>query len=199
MVEGPGGHAVKENIELQNRTVNWPFNWLFRGKTGQSTRKTVTFGDAAEVSGALRWTIFSLIVILALWFISTRVWGLPEAWYDYADDVRAELSQRTRAMASTSCCATANGRPTIPEDFPGLPAVLVYAVAQRGGASESGPSVGRHLGLRPQRLQRLHAVAAPVAELQPLGQGPVLGGGNRSAHRLGYGPVQPLAGHLRPQ
>ena len=56
MVEGPGGHALEENIEQQNRTVNWPFNWLFR-KSGANTRKTVTFGDAAEVSGALQWTI----------------------------------------------------------------------------------------------------------------------------------------------
>ncbi len=92
MVEGPGGHAVGDNIDQQNRLVNWPFNWLFR-KRGTSARKTVTFGDAAEVSGALVWTIVSLILILALWFISTTVWGLPQEWYDYADEVRAGLSE----------------------------------------------------------------------------------------------------------
>ncbi|WP_419929681.1 ABC transporter permease [Candidatus Poriferisocius sp.] len=120
MVEGPGGHAVKENIEQQNRTANWPFNWLFRGKTGQSTRKTVTFGDAAEVSGALRWTIFSLIVILALWFISTRVWGLPQAWYGYADDVRAGLSE-DESYGQRDLLRDCDRAADDPGDFPGLP------------------------------------------------------------------------------
>ena len=91
MVEGPGGHALEENIEQQNRTVNWPFNWLFR-RSGSSTRKTVTFGDAAEVSGALQWTIISLVVVLALWYIATRVWGLPQEWSEYAEQVRAGLA-----------------------------------------------------------------------------------------------------------
>ena len=90
MVEGPGGHALKDNIEQQNRLVNWPFNWLFR-KSGPSARKTVTFGDAAEVSGAFAWTVVSLVAILVLWFIATTVWGLPEEWYDHADEVRAGL------------------------------------------------------------------------------------------------------------
>ena len=90
MVEGPGGHAIKENIEAQNRTENWPFNWLFR-KKGQSARKTVTFGDAAEVSGALQWTILSLIMIMAVWFIATKVWGLPSEWSEHAEQVRAGL------------------------------------------------------------------------------------------------------------
>ena len=93
MVEGPGGHAVKENVEQHNRLVNWPFNWLFRSRGGSSARKTVTFGDAAEVSGAFLWTVISLIVILALWFVSTTVWGLPDEWNDYADEVRAGLSE----------------------------------------------------------------------------------------------------------
>ena len=91
MVEGPGGHALEENIEQQNRTVNWPFNWLFR-RSGSGTRKTVTFGDASEVSGALQWTIISLVVILALWYIATKVWGLPQEWYDYAEQVQAGLA-----------------------------------------------------------------------------------------------------------
>ncbi len=121
MVEGPGGHAVKENIEQQNRTANWPFNWLFRRQTGQSTRKTVTFGDAAEVSGALRWTVFSLVVILALWFISTRVWGLPQAWYDYADDVRAGLSE-DESYGQRDLLRDCDRAADDPGDFPGLPA-----------------------------------------------------------------------------
>ncbi len=61
-------------------------------RRGQSARKTVTFGDAAEVSGALRWTVASLIVIMALWFTATKVWGLPPEWAGYAEEVRAGLS-----------------------------------------------------------------------------------------------------------
>ena len=120
MAEGPGGHALKENIEQQNRPVNWPFNWLFRGK-GADARKTVTFGDAAEVSGALPWTVASLVVIILVWFIATTVWGLPSEWSDYADEVRAGLeedeSYRQRALLR-DCDQSADN----PEDFPGLPA-----------------------------------------------------------------------------
>ena len=119
MAEGPGGHALKDNIEQQNRMSNWPFNAMFRSK-GADARKTVTFGDAAEVSGALPWTVASLAVIILVWFMATTVWGLPSEWTDYADEVRAGLdedeSYRQRDLLR-DCDRSANN----PEDFPGLP------------------------------------------------------------------------------
>ena len=92
MAEGPGGHALKDNIDQQAKQSNWPFNWMFR-KQGTSARKTVTFGDAAEVGGALQWTVGSLTVILLVWFMTTTVWGLPSEWVDYGEEVRAGLSE----------------------------------------------------------------------------------------------------------
>ncbi len=119
MVEGPGGHALDENIDTQRRLVNWPFNWLF-ARRSKSQGKTVTFGDAAEVSGALLWTAISLAVIIILWFVATRVWGLPSEWSDYAEEVRAGLSEdesyRQRDLLRDCDRAEEN-----PADFPGLP------------------------------------------------------------------------------
>ena len=119
MVEGPGGHAVGDNIEQQNRQVNWPFNWLFR-KRGSSARKTVTFGDAAEVSGALLWTVVSLIVILLLWFIATTVWGLPDEWNQHAEDVRAGLSVN-ESYGQRDLLRDCDNAADDPSEFPGLP------------------------------------------------------------------------------
>ena len=120
MAEGPGGHALKDNIEQQNRLANWPFNWLFHQRGGSSARKTVTFGDAAEVSGAFLWTIVSLLVILVLWFISTTVWGLPDAWYDYADEVRAGLSE-DESYGQRDLLRDCDNAADDPAAFPGLP------------------------------------------------------------------------------
>ncbi len=120
MAEGPGGHALKDNIEQQNKLANWPFNWLF-AKRGRGTRKTVTFGDAAEVSGAFRWTVTTLIVILVLWFVATTVWGLPKEWYDHADDVRAGLSS-LESYGQRDLLRDCDTAADEPSKFPGLPA-----------------------------------------------------------------------------
>ena len=119
MAEGPGGHALKDNIDQQSRQSNWPFNWMFR-KKGASARKTVTFGDASEVSGALPWTIASLVVILFVWFIATTVWGLPSEWSDYGEEVRAGLTEdeRYRQRDLLRDCDKAADDPS---EFPGLP------------------------------------------------------------------------------
>ncbi len=119
MAEGPGGHALKDNIDQQSKQSNWPFNWMFQ-KKGASARKTVTFGDAAEVSGAWAWTVASLIVILFVWFLATWVWGLPSEWVDYADEVRAGLTEdeRYRTRDLLRDCDNAADDPSA---YPGLP------------------------------------------------------------------------------
>ncbi len=119
MAEGPGGHALKDNIDQQAKQSNWPFNWMFHKKEANA-RKTVTFGDAAEVGGALPWTLASLAVILAVWFMATTVWGLPSEWVDYGEEVRAGLSEdesyRQRDLLR-DCEKSADD----PSDYPGLP------------------------------------------------------------------------------
>ena len=42
--------------------------FLFRRK-GASARKTVTFGDASEVSGSPMWSITALITLMAVWYL----------------------------------------------------------------------------------------------------------------------------------
>ena len=120
MVEGPGGHALKDNIEQQGRQTNWAFGWMFRDK-GPSARKTVTFGDAAEVSGALVWTVVSLVVVLTLWFVATTVWGLPSEWQNYAEEVRAGLSE-DESYGQRDLLRDCDDASENPGDFPGLPA-----------------------------------------------------------------------------
>ena len=119
MAEGPGGHAIKDNIDQQAKQSNWPFNWMFH-KREANARKTVTFGDAAEVGGALKWTVASLTVILLVWFMATTVWGLPSEWVDYGEEVRAGLSEdesyRQRDLLR-DCEKSADD----PSDYPGLP------------------------------------------------------------------------------
>ena len=91
-----------------------------RRQQDRSTRKTVTFVDATEISGALRWSLISLLVILVFWFIATTVWGLPAEWSDYAEEVRAGLTEdesyRQRDLLR-DCERSAEH----PEEFPGLP------------------------------------------------------------------------------
>ncbi|MYK76506.1 MAG: ABC transporter permease [Acidimicrobiaceae bacterium] len=169
MVEGPGGHALEENIDQQNRPVNWPFNWLFR-RSGTGTRKTVTFGDAAEVSGALHWTIISVVAVVALWYIATKVWGLPQEWYDYAEEVRAGLSAdesyEQRALLR-DCDAAAEDPTAFPADLPEcsytqwlnertLPSPLQVLEAAWGFARDgySGFTMWEHLWLSFSRLAK---------------------------------------------
>ncbi|MCQ3813995.1 MAG: ABC transporter permease [Acidimicrobiia bacterium] len=116
MAEGPGGHAISDNIDQQNRLTNWPFNWLFR-KKGADARKTVTFGDASEVSGALLWTVASVVFVLALWFVATNVWGLPQEWQSYGDEVRAGLEE-DESYVQRDLLRDCDNHATNPQDYP---------------------------------------------------------------------------------
>lgn len=39
-------------------------------------RKTVTFGDGSSVTGDIRWSVISVVVVLIAWFLLTNVWGI---------------------------------------------------------------------------------------------------------------------------
>ena len=117
--EGHSDHAVTSTSGNVSSALRRPFG-RWSGPAGQSARKTVTFGDATEVSGALRWSLISLLVILVIWFIGTNVWGMPAEWNDYAAEVRAGLTEdesyRQRDLLR-DCERSAEH----PEEFPGLP------------------------------------------------------------------------------
>jgi taurine transport system permease protein len=52
------------------------------GRRGRNDRKTVTFGDSAAVVSSTAWSVFSLVLIFALWYLSTRAWGFDDAFKD---------------------------------------------------------------------------------------------------------------------
>lgn len=92
--------AARSSSSAQPVGSSWlrfgPLGRLWGARSPDSVRKTVTFGDAAEVRGSLLWTGISLAAIIVLWFVATNVWGLPSAWYDHADEVRAGLEEGER-------------------------------------------------------------------------------------------------------
>ena len=47
--------------------------WSLGGRK-KNKRKTVTFGDASEVSTSILWAVGTLIVLGFTWWISTTVW-----------------------------------------------------------------------------------------------------------------------------
>ena len=50
-------------------------------KTGETARKTVTFGDASAVTGGRFWSVVSVSVLLVLWLISSAYeWVEPVFW-----------------------------------------------------------------------------------------------------------------------
>jgi taurine transport system permease protein len=59
-----------------------------RAPVGRRDRKTVTFGDSAAVKSDSRWSVVSLVGIIALWYVATKPWGL-----DFSDPTQ-DLSQQ---------------------------------------------------------------------------------------------------------
>ena len=47
-----------------------------------SDRKTVTFGDSSAVRSLPFWSAVSLVALLFFWYVSTKAWGMPEAFLD---------------------------------------------------------------------------------------------------------------------
>lgn len=44
---------------------------------GNDQRKTVTFGDSSAVRSLPLWSVFSLLLLVGFWFVSTYAWGMP--------------------------------------------------------------------------------------------------------------------------
>ena len=54
---------------------------------GTDQRKTVTFGDGSSVSGDIRWSFVSVVVVLLAWFLMTNVWGISSDFEAQAEEV----------------------------------------------------------------------------------------------------------------
>ena len=93
---------------------------MWYSREGSAQGKTVTFGDASEVKGSLGWTIPSLLVILAVWFVATNVWGLPGEWSDHGETVRAGLGA-DESYEQRDLLRDCDSYASDPAAYPGLP------------------------------------------------------------------------------
>ncbi len=59
---------------------------MARQRANNVQRKTVTFGDASAVTGNWFAGVITMIVLIAIWYLLTRVWGIPQAFRDMATD-----------------------------------------------------------------------------------------------------------------
>ncbi len=48
------------------------------GRSGETARKTVTFGDSSVVRSLPLWSAVSLVGLVVFWFVATYAWGFPD-------------------------------------------------------------------------------------------------------------------------
>ena len=89
---------------------------LFSGRNSND-RKTVTFGDSSSVRSLPIYSVVSLVLLLALWYVTTKAWGLP------AEFQGAELSDAERITACNgddACGRDAYTQIASPLTFPSI-------------------------------------------------------------------------------
>jgi len=102
------GVSDQETLELADETgshTSFGLFGRFKGGDGQNARKTVTFGDASAVRSKPFWSLVSLLLIVAFWWVATKPFGFPEDFKSQvdarfeadADTARAENAERTAA------------------------------------------------------------------------------------------------------
>ena len=90
-------------------------SWL-QPSGSTDARKTVTFGDASAVRSLPLWSTISLLALLAFWYLSTRAWGVPDAFVD----ANPGLSDKDLLAACDrdEACADSYFQLTNPRRFP---------------------------------------------------------------------------------
>lgn len=82
---------------------NAPWSKFFE-RGGPDSRKTVTFGDAGAVKSKPLWSLFSLLLLLGIWWLATKAWGLPGDIRDTIEGgLRAGDDPVTQANVLTQC------------------------------------------------------------------------------------------------
>ncbi|MEM7096464.1 MAG: ABC transporter permease subunit [Actinomycetota bacterium] len=92
------GVGDEDSLDLADKSGPFSTAGFFRSRRG-SDRKTVTFGDSSAVRSAPLWSLFSLIAMLLLWWVTTTAWGMPEPWasMDVSDSERITLCNKDDA------------------------------------------------------------------------------------------------------
>ena len=70
------GVMDQATLDLADKSL-WPSSWGLFNRGGSDDRKTVTFGDSSAVRSLPMWSVFSLVLLLLLWWASTKAWGFP--------------------------------------------------------------------------------------------------------------------------
>lgn len=75
------------------------------GRKGANARKTVTFGDGSAVSGNMAWSVAAVIVLIILWYIVTRQWGMPGEFKELAKENDWNAVEIVRNCEDTEGCS----------------------------------------------------------------------------------------------
>lgn len=59
-----------------------PTKRVSRKGRGNQQRKTVTFGDASAVTGNFFVGVITVVVLIVIWYLLTKVWGISQAFRD---------------------------------------------------------------------------------------------------------------------
>lgn len=92
-------------------------------KRGRSDNKTVTFGDASAVKSVPLYTGISVVVLILVWWLTTRIWGMPSAFVDrfYAENPDATEKLLIAACnRADDCGRDAYTQILTPQKFPSL-------------------------------------------------------------------------------
>jgi len=77
----------------------------FSRRSGANARKTVTFGDGSAVTGSPMWSLISVFVVIVLWYLATRQWGLPSDFKALADQNDWNAVEVVRNCEDTPGCS----------------------------------------------------------------------------------------------
>lgn len=74
----------------------------FGGKK-RNDRKTVTFGDSSAVRSDIKWSVVCLVLLLVLWYVTTKAWGLPS---EFKVDGVTDAKRLTECNKDDACSYT---------------------------------------------------------------------------------------------
>ncbi len=116
---GLGGRAAE--VAGASGGIDAAAEYALPGRRGKKSpnadRKTVTFGDTSAVRSSPLWSLISLVGLLIFWYVSTRAWGLPDA---FNDPTMSDADNLTACNQSNDCGREAYSQLAGPLTFPSI-------------------------------------------------------------------------------
>ncbi len=123
---GTGASGVRDGdtLEMADK-LRWSAKFF---NSGNDQRKTVTFGDSSAVRSLPLWSLLSLVLVIAFWFLSTQAWGLSSDLIAVPDSLAEDgvtyddLSdkQRISICSQSDECKASYSQLVSPLQFPSL-------------------------------------------------------------------------------